>query len=855
VRRILPFATVALFALIVGPISGEPIKLPIYLTAAVLTLLAVSLGAWAAKQATRSAAQLGAPLVYIVAVAFLRDSQDGAHAGYNMLVLLPVIWVALYFSTRATAIVVAAMALSLVAPVWIEGPPNYPPRSLIQASLIVLIGVTLAMTINSLVSRLTRAAELVTETVHSALDGFFSCTLDGRVLVWNPQAEAIFGWPASEAIGRVLADEVFSAETRAELRTLLDFDPRSGGPRPRVRIERPARRRDGRWFEASLAINVVRSDDGYRYNVFVNDVTESRRIALSLATSEQRFRNAFDLAPIGMVLATLDGRFERVNDAFCELIGFARDELEHESINSVLVADDLIETADQLQRLLNREQSMNFSDARLIHRNGEEIWVQAHRTIVYNDDNEPSHVLAQIVDVTSRRVFENQLQHLADHDPLTGLLNRRGFNHELQRHMLASRPRGSSGGALLALDLDGFKYINDTLGHEAGDALIVGVARILQDRLRSSDVIARLGGDEFAILLPRSSRDGAVTVAESIVKAVRLAELPGSRSHRPVTVSIGIADFAVDGLSADQVMVNADMAMYDAKELGRDRVECYSDEAHRQPRIKARLTWMEKIDAALNCGGFALEAMPIIDLRSGSVQQYELLVRMRDDDGHLIAPALFLDVAERFDVVHKIDQWVATQAIRLLHDYPSFPYSLAVNVSGKSIADTELLLTIRSELRATGVDPARLTFELTETAAVADVLAARHVAESLHQVGCKFALDDFGAGFGSFYYLKHLPFDYIKIDGEFVKNCRTDRTNQLIITSLVNIARGLGRHTVGEYTADQETYDALRNFGVDFAQGYHIGKPIPIERLLAQHGPTNSIAVHRTASPLVENGS
>jgi diguanylate cyclase (GGDEF)-like protein len=433
---------------------------------------------------------------------------------------------------------------------------------------------------------------------------------------------------------------------------------------------------------------------------------------------------------------------------------------------------------------------------------------------------------------TSRRQHESQLQHLADHDPLTGLLNRRAFGLELQRH-LAGGTRHGRAGALLALDLDGFKYINDTLGHEAGDELIVEVARVLRGRLRDCDVLARIGGDEFAILLPRSNGAGASTVAESLLRTLRSAQFTGSRANRPVTVSVGVAEFGDEEVTAEQAMVNADLAMYDAKELGRNRVSVFSPDSNREPRIRTRLSWMQKIDAAFENDGFALEAMPIVDVQTGAIDQYELLLRMRDDSGGLIAPAVFLDVAERFDVIHRIDHWVTMQAVRFLAENPSFPYGLAVNLSGKSIADPELILGLRSELRANGVDPSRLTFELTETAAVADVLLARQVADSLHKLGCKFALDDFGAGFGSFSYLKHLPFDYIKIDGEFVKDCATDRTNQLIISSLVGIARGLGRHTVGEYTSDAETLETLRRFGVDFAQGFHIGKPIAIDKVLA----------------------
>jgi diguanylate cyclase (GGDEF)-like protein/PAS domain S-box-containing protein len=832
-----PFLGAATLGLIVGWLSAESRSTGAYLLSLLFTMSSVAVTTVTFRARSKGWTRILGSILYLVAVALLEYSQGGSRLDYSILMLIPVIWVALYRPMHDVFKCLLAMVVLLIVPIAAVGSPQYPSRSWIHALLLTMVAMTVGTTLNALVKRTRGESKTIADTVDSALDAFASCDASGRVLIWNDQAEVMFGWTAEEIIGRQVTTMAFAPEVFSEISSMLQFDAADPEDRPRIRIERSVVRRDGSSFIASLAINVVNGDRGFRYNVFANDVTETRRIESALAASEQLLRVAFDSAPIGMVLATLDGRLERVNSAMCELVGFERSELEGATVASVIHPEDQPLALDQLRELANGGPERATNEIRICHKDGHTIWVQSHRTLVSESDGISGFVLAQIIDITSRREHDSQLQHLADHDPLTGLFNRRAFSLELQRH-LAESDRHARSGALLALDLDGFKYINDTLGHEAGDELIIEVARVLKGRLRECDTLARIGGDEFAILLPRANRAGASTVAESLLRTLRSARFTGSRANRPVTVSIGVAEFG-DDVTAEQAMVNADLAMYDAKELGRNRVSVFSGDEQREPRIRTRLSWMQKIDAAFENDGFALEAMPIVDVQTGAIDQYELLLRMRDDAGGLIAPALFLDVAERFDVIHKIDQWVTMQAVRMLGENPSFPYGLAVNLSGKSIADPELILSLRSELRVNSVDPSRLTFELTETAAVADVLLARQVADSLHKLGCKFALDDFGAGFGSFSYLKHLPFDYIKIDGEFVKDCATDHTNQLIIASLVGIARGLGRHTVGEYTSDAETLETLRRFGVDFAQGFHIGQPIPIDEIL-----TTFAAIH-----------
>jgi diguanylate cyclase (GGDEF)-like protein len=343
---------------------------------------------------------------------------------------------------------------------------------------------------------------------------------------------------------------------------------------------------------------------------------------------------------------------------------------------------------------------------------------------------------------------------MADHDPLTGARNRRSFGRELSGHV-ARVARYGAIGAVLIVDLDNFKYFNDTQGHGEGDELILCIANGLRSRLRESDVFARLGGDEFAVLLPSSDEIGTKAVAESLLQVVRDEAMPtlvGSR--KPVTASIGIVLFG-DGerLTADEMMVNADLAMYEAKEAGRDRWARYRTDEHIRPKIENRMKWAERIHKALAQNAFELLAQPIVPLATSGPLQYELLLRMRDENGDLVIPASFLDVAERLGLIGEIDRWVACSAIDMLAEQRVLGRDLRfeVNLSGFTIGDEELLEMVERRLRATGVPADRLIFEITETAAVANVGRAIRFAERLSQLGCGFALDDFGAGFGSFY--------------------------------------------------------------------------------------------------------
>lgn len=565
------------------------------------------------------------------------------------------------------------------------------------------------------------------------------------------------------------------------------------------------------------------------------DVTTQRLADAALRHAERRFRAVFEEAPIGIAVVGLDGRLRQVNRALTDITGYRRSELESTSLPTITHPDDLDAGDDAFTALAEGHVDAQEIELRYLHASGHPVWVSVQATLVRDTDDEPDFLIVQVQDVTERRRFEDRLRHMADHDPLTGLPNRRAFEAALEGQVEHVKRYGPSG-ALLVLDLDGFKYVNDTLGHSAGDELLVSVAAVLRERLRTTDVLARLGGDEFAILLPQGGRDEAWTVAQALVEAIRnrADRLRGELAGR-ITASVGVALFTDDKTSSEEMFVNADLAMYDAKEAGRNRVCFFQDDEEHESKIKARMEWVEKIVQALDEDRFVLHAQPIVDLQKMEVAWHELLIRMVDEQGELVPPGAFLYVAERFDLIQTIDRMVIRKAIEHMEREGRAGRSLpvSVNVSGRSLGDPELLQIIEEDLaRAKHVNPHDLVLEVTETAAVSDIPSARIFSERLTELGCRLALDDFGAGFGSFYYLKHLPFDVLKIDGEFVRGCATNPTDRLVIKALVDIARGMRKVTVAEFVGDDEIVRLLLREGVDLGQGYHLGKPRPLEELL-----------------------
>ncbi len=428
---------------------------------------------------------------------------------------------------------------------------------------------------------------------------------------------------------------------------------------------------------------------------------------------------------------------------------------------------------------------------------------------------------------------ETELRYLADHDPLTALLNRRAFRTRLDTYFnFAARYGGR--GAVMVIDVDGLKAVNDRLGHQQGDNLIRRVADMLRERVRATDIVARLSGDEFAVLMPQSDVEGALAARRGPARAGRRTGSPATRTWPGRRSASGSRCSA----PSPTVAPRRCWPPPTRRCTGRRRRVATASRCSRRPdaaRSARGQTTSAKIRNALTQNRLSLATQPIQSLSDGAVERFELLLRMRGDGGELLPAAAFIGVAERSGMVQELDRWVVGQALEMLgeRERAGDPVSLHVNLSGASLTDISVLEYIERRLDEGDADPGRCTFEITQTARVEDFETAAGFADRLTEFGCEVAIDDYGAGFGPFEYLKRFPFDVIKIDGTFVRDLPRNDADQLTVKAIVGIARGLGKRTIAEFVEDEATAQMLREYGVDMAQGYHLGPPVGVDEGLA----------------------
>lgn len=486
--------------------------------------------------------------------------------------------------------------------------------------------------------------------------------------------------------------------------------------------------------------------------------------------------------------------------------------------------DDVDYFKQQLQSHATSPGTSSF-DYRMFHRNGKIIDIRSINTINY-DEAGCLVCRGLMLNITEQKQNEKRIAYLAEHDALTGLFNRRRFQEELERALIYA-DRFQQQGALMFIDLDQFKYINDTMGHQAGDEYLCTVARRLGASLRKVDILGRLGGDEFGIIVPNTGHEELEHVARHV-----LSELVNDKNdietlRTPVTASIGIVMFPVHGTQPGELLAKADAAMYSAKDSGRNTFHLYSDSDKQLMAMHAKLQWEQRIRQALDQDRFVLHYQPVFELETQTVAHYEVLLRMDDGEGGLIPPGAFLDIAERFGLIRDIDHWVLQKAIQVQGQscQTNRPVCLAINLSGRHFGDPQVLEWIRQFIEESGADPSMLIFEITETAAVENINQAVRFTDSLHALGCRIALDDFGVGFSSFHYLKHLPVDMIKLDGSFVRQLARDKFDRVFIKSMSDMARGLGITSTAEFIETEEVIAILIDLGVHMGQGFNLARP------------------------------
>jgi diguanylate cyclase (GGDEF)-like protein/PAS domain S-box-containing protein len=558
------------------------------------------------------------------------------------------------------------------------------------------------------------------------------------------------------------------------------------------------------------------------------------------ALQQEKERLQATLASIGDgVIRTDDaGRIDYVNPAAERLTGCCAAEALGRPIAEIFrVIDDVTRAplADPVRHCLDEAKPIELpGHALLVSADGNEYSIRDSSAPILDEHGKPVGAVVVFKDVTRLRGMEREMVYLASHDALTGLINRREFEARLKRALRNARSDGRQH-VLLYLDLDEFKVINDTCGHAAGDEMLRQITALLRSRVRRSDTLARLGGDEFGVLLEDCPIDQARQIAEEIRRTVREFRFRSKDQMFDVGVSIGFVPIDRNTGDLTQMMSAADAACYMAKQGGKNRVHEYEMDDTTVAQRYGEMQWIHRIHGALEDRRLRLFyqfIQPLGEGLNGRELLCEVFLRMLDHSGKIIAPSAFIPAAERYRLVESLDRWVVKTAFRAMSEAQrrevSRPVLFALNVSGQALGEEGFLAFVMEQIEETGVDPRRICFEITETAAISKLDAAIHFISLLKGRGCRFILDDFGSGLSSFSYLRDLPVDYLKIDGEFVQNMLEDRVKRAMVESINQIGHVLGIQTIAEWVENRQTLETLKELGVDYAQGYWLCRPQPL---------------------------
>lgn len=565
----------------------------------------------------------------------------------------------------------------------------------------------------------------------------------------------------------------------------------------------------------------------------LNDVVEKRTTTLhdkvlELARERDFIDGLLNTAQVIILTLNENGLVRRYNQYALTVSGYAGESLRRQTFSEISRFDlPIVENVqNQLGDVALGTRKHFEHESVLVCKDGttrEIAWIHSH--LKSTGDDEPT-VLSVGLDITARRKADQSIAWLASHDALTGLFNRHRFQIEFDRVLGDSR-RHRRNGAILFIDLDHFKYINDTLGHGIGDMLLKTSASEIRRLLRESDVVARFGGDEFVVLLAEMSEADAVAVAQKINTRLRKMKFSALDASHRISASIGIAMFYGGDETAEDLLKNADVAMYHVKETRRGEAHVYSGQELLRERLAKQLYWKNTTERALATDKFVFFYQPIFDIANNKITHYEALLRLIDKDGTYILPQEIVVGAEKSGLIRAIDHLVLTKAIEILESerVKGRTLHLAVNLSASAFSDPKILPHLKQLLTSSPISADQLIIEITETAALSDFSAACSLMNAMRSLGCRFALDDFGAGFSSFYYLKQLPVDYVKIDGGFIQSLARNRDDQILVKAISDIAKGFGKLTIAEFVEDAETLEILRGYGVDYAQGFFLGKP------------------------------
>ncbi|HEX5126814.1 MAG TPA: EAL domain-containing protein [Rhodocyclaceae bacterium] len=672
-------------------------------------------------------------------------------------------------------------------------------------------------------------------------DGIITMDTGGLIRSANPSSCHIFGYAQHELLGQEMA-KLIPAAMRDQHRANLLYRQDDESREAHGAIELAGLRKSGTEFPLELSMTHVNIGGEILFVCIVRDISERAEAQLALHNEKELLRVTLHSIGDAVISTDTQGRVLYLNPIAQEITGWPKDEAQGRDIEEVfnIINEQTGERAVcPVELVLASGDITGLAEHTvLVQRNGSRIAIEDSAAPIRGQDGNVKGVVIVFHDVTHARRMAEEISYQATHDALTDLVNRREFERRLSTALSKadnSNEPASKGLSLLYLDLDQFKLINDTCGHVAGDQLLIQVAGLIRSKLRSEDTLARLGGDEFAVLLENCPPEVAARVAESIRQTIRDLQFIWQDKGFTIGVSIGLVSRDGDQNMSD-LLKAADSACYVAKDKGRNVVHIYREADVETMRRNGEMGWVARIEHALREDRFQLYVQPIAArswVKGIEHVHYEVLVRMLDEQGSVVMPMAFIPAAERYGLMPRIDRWIVEHALDLLEsrepDAPQF--TLSINLSATSINQDSFLPFLREQLTTRRIRTSDICFEVTETAAIASLTQSSRMMHEIKSLGCQFSLDDFGSGMSSFAYLKHLPVDFVKIDGGFVKDIEEDLIDRAMVSAINDIAHVMGIRTIAEFVESSSIHKRLNAIGVDFVQGYAIGRPIPVTEL------------------------